>query len=108
MEEDTDDDFLDYKPSPTRNDMEVNVVFLSSTDYTLHEEEEVSQLVLGSQDIVFKKLVESEDHLKPLYIHGHLDSTPVARMLVDAGTAVNVMPCATSRSLGRPMPNLSR
>jgi hypothetical protein len=45
--EDTNDDLLDYEPSPTHNGMEVNVVYLSSTDYSLLEEEEVSQLALG-------------------------------------------------------------
>jgi hypothetical protein len=101
MEEDTDDDLLDYEPSPARNCIEVNIVYLSSTDYSLLEEEEVSQLALGWQDIIFKKPAESKDHLKPLYIRGHLNGTPVARMLVDGGTAVNVMPYATFKKLGK-------
>jgi hypothetical protein len=42
MEEDTDDDLLDYEPSPACNGMEVNVLYFSSTDYSLLEEEEVS------------------------------------------------------------------
>jgi hypothetical protein len=56
---------------------------------------------LGSQDAVFKKPVESEDHLKPMYIRGHLDGTPVAHMLVDGGAMVNVMPYATFKKLGK-------
>jgi hypothetical protein len=101
MEEDANDDLLDYKPSPARNGMEINVVYLSYTDYSLLEEEEVSQLALGSQDTVFKKPVESEDYLKPLYIRGHLDDTSVAHMLVAGGAAVNVMPYATFGKLGK-------
>jgi hypothetical protein len=101
MEEDTDDDLLDYEPSPTSDGMEINVIYLSSTDYSLLEEEEVSQLALGPQDAVFKKLAELGDHMKPLYIHGSLDSTPVARMLVDGGVAVNVMPYSTFKKLGK-------
>jgi hypothetical protein len=50
--------------------MEINVVYLSSTDYSLLKEEEVSQLALGPQDAIFKKPAELEDHLKLLYIHG--------------------------------------
>jgi hypothetical protein len=64
MEEDIDDDLLDYEPSPACNGMEVGVIYLSSIDYSLLEEMEVSQLALGSQDAIFKKLVGSEDHLK--------------------------------------------
>jgi hypothetical protein len=56
MEEDTDDDLLDYDPAPARDDMDVNVIYLSSTNYSLLEEEEVSQLTLRPQDAVFKKL----------------------------------------------------
>jgi hypothetical protein len=67
----------------------------------LPKEEEVSQLALGPQDVVFKKLAESGDHLKSMYIRGHLDGTSVARMLVDGGAAVNVMPYSTFKKLGK-------
>jgi hypothetical protein len=100
MEEDTDDDLLDYEPSLARNGMEINAVYLSSTDYSLLEEE-VSQLALGSQDVIFMKLAELEDHLKLLCIRGYLDNTPVAHMLVDGEVAVNVMPYATFKKLGK-------
>jgi hypothetical protein len=101
MEEDIDDDLLDYEPSPARDGIDVNVIYLSSTDYSLLEEEEVLQLTLGPQDAVFKKPTESKDHLKPLYIHGHLDGTSVDRMLVDGGSAVNVMSYSTFKKLGK-------
>jgi hypothetical protein len=45
--------------------------------------------------------VELEDHLKPMYIRGHLDGTPMARMLVDGGAVVNVMPYSTFKKLGK-------
>jgi hypothetical protein len=96
MEEDTDDDLLDYKPPPACDGMEINVIYLSSTNYSLLEEKEVSQLALGPQDAVFKKSTESGDHLKLLYIRGHLHDT-----LVDGGTAVNVMPYSTFKKLER-------
>jgi hypothetical protein len=48
MKEDADDDLLDYESSPAHDGMEINVVYLSSTDYSLLEEEEVSQLTLGA------------------------------------------------------------
>jgi hypothetical protein len=101
MEEDTNDDLLDYEPSPVCDGMEINIIYLSSTDYSLLEEEEISQLALGPQDAIFKKLVELGDHLKLLYIRGHLNGMPMARMLVDGGTTVNVMPYATFKKLGK-------
>jgi hypothetical protein len=42
MEADTDDDLLDYEPSHVHDSMEINVIYLSSTDYSLLKEEEVS------------------------------------------------------------------
>jgi hypothetical protein len=81
--------------------MEINVVYLSSTDYSLLEEEDILQLALGPQDAIFKKSAESKDHLKSLSICGHLDGTLVARMLVDGGAAVNVMPYSTFKKLGK-------
>jgi hypothetical protein len=101
MEEDADDDLLNYEPSPAHNGMKVNVIYLSSTDYSLLEEEKVSQLALGPQDAIFKKPMELEDHLKLLYIRGHLNGIPVARMLVDGGATVNVMPYFTFKKLGK-------
>jgi hypothetical protein len=100
MEEDIDDDLLDYEPSPARDGMDVKFIYLSSTDYSLLEEE-VSQLALGPEDAIFKKSAELGDHLKPMYNRGHLDSTPVALMLVDGGAMVNVMPYSTFKKLGK-------
>jgi hypothetical protein len=101
MEEDADDDLLDYEPSPACDGMEINVMYLSSTDYSLLEEEEVSQLTLGPQGAVFKKLAESGGHLKLLYIHGHLDGMSVVHMLVDGGAAVNMMLYSSFKKLGK-------
>jgi hypothetical protein len=50
VEEDTDDDLLDYEPSAAHDGIDVNVIYLSSTDYSLLEEEEASQLALGPQE----------------------------------------------------------
>jgi hypothetical protein len=100
MEEGTDDDLRDYEPSPAHDGMDVNVIYWSSIDYSLLEEEDVSQLTLGPQDVVFKKSVELRDYLKLLYIHGHLDGTPMACMMVDGGATVNVMTYSTFNKLG--------
>jgi hypothetical protein len=38
--------------------------------------------------------------MKPLYIKGHIDGTPVNRMLVDRGACMNIMPCSLFKKLG--------
>ena len=43
--------------------------------------------------IVFEKpTIQVSQHLKPLYIKAHIDGLPVDRVLVDGGSAINVMP----------------
>jgi hypothetical protein len=76
---------LDYEPSPVWEDMDVNVIYRSSVDYSLVGDDEVSEMSFGLRDAVFQKPKDSKNHLKPLYILGHLDGTPISRMLIDGG-----------------------
>jgi hypothetical protein len=46
MEEDINNNLLDYEPSPARDGIEINVRYLLSIDYSLLQEEKVSQLTL--------------------------------------------------------------
>jgi hypothetical protein len=50
---------------------------------------------------VFTKPEESVNHVKPLYVRGHIDRRPVSRMLVDGGAVVNVMPYSLFWKLGK-------
>jgi hypothetical protein len=40
---------------------------------------------------VFEKTKESSQHLKPLYVRGHIDGMPISRMLIDGGAVINLM-----------------
>jgi hypothetical protein len=50
---------------------------------------------------VFEKNEESSQYLKPLYVQGHIDGRPIFRMLIDGGTAVNLMSYYVFKKLGR-------
>jgi hypothetical protein len=50
---------------------------------------------------VFKKHKELSQHLKPLYVQGHIDRRPISRMLVDGGAAVNLMSYSVFKKLTR-------
>ena len=39
-------------------------------------------------------------HLKPLFLKSHINGSPVARMLVDGGAVVNLMPYSVFKKLG--------
>jgi hypothetical protein len=92
---------LDYGDTPDRSAMDVSMITFSS-DYKINrsDDEEVAQFDFGLKDAVFTKPEESVNHVKPLYVCGHLDGRPISRMLVDGGAVVNVMPYSLFRKLG--------
>jgi hypothetical protein len=88
----------DGSPPPTS--MVVNMVFMLPAVFR-GVEEEVAQMCLSPKEAMFKKLKESGQHLKPLYVQGHIDGKLISRMLVDGSAAVNLMPYSTFKRLGR-------
>jgi hypothetical protein len=49
---------------------------------------------------MFEKPEKLGEHMKPLYIKGHLDGWPVGRMMVDGGASINIMPLSMFEKLG--------
>ena len=56
--------------------------------------------------ILEKPFVEMTRHIKPLYVRAHLNGRSVSRVLIDNGSAVNVMPLRMLRALGRSINDL--
>src|SRR5512143_3157814 len=81
--------------------MDINMVCMVLMEFCAMDETEFAQFSLGSKDAVFEKPDESNRHMKPLYLKGHVDGKPVSRMLVDGGAAVNLMPYSLFKKLGR-------
>jgi hypothetical protein len=98
---DDEEEILDYEPSLVREDMDVNVIYLSFIDYSLVSDDEVVKMSFGPRDVVFQRSKDSENHLKSLYIRAHLDGTPISRMLVDGGAIINLMPYSFFKKMGR-------
>jgi hypothetical protein len=88
MEEDDllGEDLVDYEASPERLSMDVNVITFSA-DCTIVGDDElvVAQFDFGPKEAAFTKPKESINHLKPLFVRGHIDGIPIAKMLVDGG-----------------------
>jgi hypothetical protein len=55
---------------------------------------------LGVERAVFEKPEKLSEHMKALFIQGHLDGTPMGHMLVDGGRSVNIMPLSIFKRLG--------
>jgi hypothetical protein len=64
-------------------------------------EGDVTQMYLGPKEAVFEKPKESSQHMKPLYVRGHIDGRSISRMLVDGGAVINLMPYSIFKKLGQ-------
>jgi hypothetical protein len=79
----------DGSPPPT--DMDINMVFTLSAEFR-GAEEEVAQMCLSPEEAMFERPMESGQHMKPLYVRGHIDGRPISWMLADGSAVVNLMP----------------
>jgi hypothetical protein len=98
MTSNNDMDLLDDDESPLIKDgsppltgMDINMVFTLPAEFR-GADEEVAQMCLDPKEAMFEKPEVSSQHLKPLYIRGHIDGKPISRMLIDGGAVVNLMP----------------
>src|SRR5687767_703096 len=56
-------------------------------------EEQIAQLALEPMMATFEKPEDDErQHMKVLFLKGHVDGRPLTRLMVDGGAAVNIMP----------------
>ena len=92
-----DEELVDYEVSPECTNMEINVVRFSD-DYWAIPGEETAHLYFRPREAIFQKPKDSNNHLKALYLRGHINGKPVSRMLVDSGAIVNLMPIHFTRS----------
>jgi hypothetical protein len=96
---DDDESLLIKDGSPTPTGMDINMVFMLPAEFRCAEEE-VAQMCLSPKEAMFKKPEESSQHMKSLYVWGHIDEKPISRMLVDAGAAINMIPYSVFKKLG--------
>jgi hypothetical protein len=75
----------DGSPPPTS--MDINMVFTLPAEFK-DVKEEAAQMCLSPKEAVFKKPEGSSQHLKLLFVRGHIDRKPISRMLVDGGATV--------------------
>jgi hypothetical protein len=97
---DDDESLMIKKGSLPLTGMDINMVFTLPTKFR-GAKEEVAQMCLDPKEVVFEKPEESSQHLKPLYVRGHIDGKPISRMLADSGTAINLMSYSIFKKLGR-------
>jgi hypothetical protein len=79
--------------------MDVNMVFTILAEFHVPMKD-VAELALGVERAVFGKPRNLGSHMKPLFIRGHLDGTPIGHMLIDGGASVNILPLSLFKKLG--------
>jgi hypothetical protein len=77
---------VDYEASSENTGMDINVITFS-VDCTIvgNDELVVAQFDFGPKEAAFTKPKESVNHLKSLFVRGHIDGILIAKMLVDGG-----------------------
>jgi hypothetical protein len=100
-------DLLDDDESPLIKDgsrpptgRDINMIFMLPAEFK-GEDEEIAQMCLGPKVAMFKKPEELGQHLKSLFIQGHIDGRPISKMLIDGGVALNLMSYSIFKKIGR-------
>ena len=71
--------------------------------------EQIAQLTLDPMTPIFGKPTDDErQHLKALFVKGRVDGQPMTKILVDGGAAINIMPYAVYRKLGKGRQDLTK
>jgi hypothetical protein len=78
--------------------MDINMVFTISAEFCAPVED-VAELALATERAMFKKPENSGTHMKPLFIRGHLDGTPIEHMLVDGDASISILPLSLFKKL---------
>jgi hypothetical protein len=94
-----DEELVDYSSSPERMNLEINVVHLF-VDGSIPTEEDLAHLDFGPKDAIFQKPKDTNNHLKALYMKGHINGKPISQMLVGGGAIVNLMSYSVFKKLG--------
>lgn len=82
--------------------MEINLITFS-IDYDIFGDDEpvMAHFDFGPNHAVFTKPTKLLNHLKPLFMHGHIDGTPISRMLIKDGATINLMPYYLYKKLNK-------
>jgi hypothetical protein len=97
---------LAEKKDEEERDYWFNMVFTILAEFCALAEDNV-ELMLGAGGAMFEKLKNLRAHMKPLFIWGHLDGTPIGHMLVDGGPSINILPVSLFEKLGHVEGDLS-
>jgi hypothetical protein len=78
--------------------MDINMVLMIPAEFCAPTED-IAKLALAAERAMFEKPENLGVHMKPLFIRGHLDGTPIGHMLVDGSASINILPSSLFEKL---------
>jgi hypothetical protein len=78
--------------------MDVNMAFTILAEFCVPMED-ITELALGAERVLFEQPENPGAHMKPLFIRGHLDGTLIGHMLIDGGASINILPLSLFKKL---------
>jgi hypothetical protein len=79
--------------------MNVNMAFTILVEFRAPTED-VVELALNAERVVFKKPENLGVHVKPLFIWGQQEGMPIRHMLIDGAGSVNILLLSLFKKLG--------
>jgi hypothetical protein len=80
------EELVDYGASPEHLGMDVNVIMFSVDCAIICDDEPaIAQLDFGLKEVAFTKPKQSVNHLKPLFVRGHIDGIWIAKCWLMVG-----------------------
>jgi hypothetical protein len=86
--------------SPPPTSMDFNMLCTLPAEFR-GVKEEATQMCLSPKEAMFEKPEESGQHLKSLYVQGHIDGKPISKMLIDGSAIINLMMYSVFKKLER-------
>lgn len=72
-----DEQLVDYSTSPESMTLEINMIHMSMDGYVISEDD-LAHLDFGPKEAILQNPKVTENHLKALYIRGHINGRPVS------------------------------
>jgi hypothetical protein len=76
------EELVDYSSPPERMNLDINVIHMSMDGYVLLEEH-IAHHDFGPKEAILQKPKATRNHMKALYMKGHINGKPISRLLVD-------------------------
>jgi hypothetical protein len=95
-----DEELVDYNSSPEHMNLYINVIHICLCMVMCSRRRTSHISTLGQRKLFSRSSKATGNHMKDLYMKGHINGKPISRMLVDGEAIVNLMLYSLFKKLG--------